>query len=32
MARFASAGFTKDNMLKTLNEAEYIIAGLQRRI
>ncbi|MDP2920912.1 MAG: BatD family protein [Candidatus Omnitrophota bacterium] len=32
MARFASAGFTKEDMLKTLNEAEYIIAGLQRRI
>ncbi|MDP2911279.1 MAG: BatD family protein, partial [Candidatus Omnitrophota bacterium] len=32
MARFASAGFTKDDMHKTLKEAEDIIAGLERRI
>ncbi|MEK6732180.1 MAG: BatD family protein [Candidatus Omnitrophota bacterium] len=32
MARFASAGFTKDDMHKTLKETEEIITLLERRI
>ena len=32
MARFASAGFTKDDMHKTLKEAEEIIILLEKRI
>ena len=32
MARFASAGFTKDDMHRTLKEAEEIIILLEKRI
>jgi len=32
IARFASAGFTKDDRLRTLKEAEDIITNLERRI